>query len=163
MFRKLFLVLVLALCSGNVSQKPQTLIACENECFYNHREDIVREVEKKFGNSYILAVHGNKPPAEVWRAVPDLGKCDLMQDRVDKIRKEFPDRPIVVWACNYDHARLKGKNVWYFTTMAWVVPDSSILFVHQDSRGIWMNALENRDVQRDYGGAGSVFEMVEGD
>jgi hypothetical protein len=80
----------------------------------------IEDITARFDNPVILICHGNARVIEIvgpipcryweWYLYPDApGKCVSAQTAVNNLRRNYPERPIVVMSCNPGRNTLYGK------------------------------------------------------
>lgn len=111
------------------------------------------EAKKRFKNPLIVACHGSEF-SEIdllnsnWYTDPDPPlKSSLVKDLAEKIKKENPNRDIVLIICNYHNHEINIDRVWYAKSPIWLIPDD----FYKGGK---------RETQRNFDSAGSIWEFV---
>jgi len=107
-----------------------------------------QEVEKRYDDAVMLIVHGNTRNGE-WYAYPDFESPIPMECAVERLKKRFPGRRIVLVACNPDGLTFDIPGVTYAKENVYFWPDH--------------NVLTDLDAKypEDGGGIGSIWEFIE--
>lgn len=151
--------------------ETNTTVIVENRNLKYAAPSIKKDVERKFNNACILIVHGVSIGG-IWLTAPDdnLSIPMPMQIKAYMLRWIYPDRPIVLWSCNPGTHSIKGKNIWYFKSNVWAIPDSQLPYIDSiriydfTSNEIKIKQIEyNRDDNSaEIGNPGSIEEAIEG-
>jgi hypothetical protein len=84
-----------------------------------------KEIGRRFDNAVGILVHGGDFVRGQWIAGTEMqnGHVESMQDVVRRFQKLYPDRTIVLLACNTGHLALNIPGVYYAKSSVWCVPD----------------------------------------
>lgn len=123
------------------------------------------EVQRRFHNSIVLLCHGGGDVDGVWLML-DHGVPRIAQDVIREEQAKYPNRILVILACNPGHLKLTGlPRVYYSTASTWCEPDRSLTGgsldrMTLDGEEVPMRNTETR-WQSDPDVTGNIFEMVE--
>lgn len=86
------------------------------------------EIQRRFPHSVAILCHGGDFVEGEWILGTNPGSrhVERTEDVVRRIVAEYPDRTIVLLACNPGHLRLNVPGVWYATDSVWCVPDRAL-------------------------------------
>jgi hypothetical protein len=80
------------------------------------------EIARRFPNACGLLLHGDEVVEDEWIAHP-MGYAMHVQTLVKKYQAKFPERTIVLLACNVGHFKLNVPGVYYAKSDVWCHPD----------------------------------------
>jgi len=88
------------------------------------------EIGRRFDNALGIIVHGGDFVEGEWivgaHFRPDI-HITPMSEIIERYRKLYPNRAIILLACNTGHVTLTGySNTFYFKNSVWCVPDRAI-------------------------------------
>lgn len=115
------------------------------------------EIARRFPHAVGILVHGGDFVEGEWIVGANLadGRVTPIQDVVEHYRRLYPDRTIVVLACNPGHLKMNIPGVYYATASVWCVPDREMAEPRSENSltldGRWSTAP---DV------AGNIYEFV---
>lgn len=85
------------------------------------------EVGRRFPHAVAILVHGGYVVNGQWIVGVRFGAHYVTaQEVVEYTRQRYPDRTIVLLACNTDHQRLGIPGVYYAHSSVWCVPDRDV-------------------------------------
>jgi hypothetical protein len=86
------------------------------------------EIDRRFDGAVGVLVHGGDLVKGQWVVKASLFEGHLMpaEELVRQMKQRYPDRTIVLLACNPGHIRLEEPGVYYFVSNVWCVPDRAI-------------------------------------
>lgn len=88
-----------------------------------------KEVQRRFPNSVVVAVHGGEKIEGEWfvNTQPYQKRAAVLCREVQAL---YPDRTVVLIACNPGHLKLGVPGVFYATDSVWCVPDRALNKMH---------------------------------
>lgn len=114
----------------------------------------------RYKNAVVLSCHGGPDLTGKWSLEEDNRTIRrTVQEAVDELRLQYPDRPIVVWSCNSNGSSLKGKNVFYFKRQVWSIPTDQLPVTYYSILSHHWVTVSDNSVE---GAAGYLSELVEG-
>jgi hypothetical protein len=163
MYRIFAFLVAFLLLPINLFAPPQvsTTVECNNWELSYSIPYVQKEVEREHPGAYIFMAHGHHIHYPEWNIHNDLGSFvehETLQGKVDELRTIEPERTIVLWVCNEFNYKIKGKNVFYFKKPVWCIPDRDLSKYRKEHPG-----YKGHELVKNYGNAGSVYEMVEGE
>lgn len=85
------------------------------------------EIGRRFPHSVGVLCHGGYFLNGQWIvSATSFNHLVTAQEAVEHVRHDYPDRTIVLLACNTDHLRLGIPGVYYAHSSVWCVPDRAI-------------------------------------
>jgi len=87
-----------------------------------------KEIDRRFDNAVGILVHGIDLDGEWYVGTQRSADAPLMkvQKLVAEVQAEYPDRTVVLLACNTGHLKLNMPGVYYAMASVWCVPDRAI-------------------------------------
>lgn len=120
------------------------------------------EIARRFPHAVGLLVHGGDFVQGQWivgaSTVP--GHVTTVADQVERVRKLYPDRTIVLLACNTGHLKLGIPGVFYAQSSVWCVPDRGIKPEMLDEAGGTLDGREHSRWDDNPDVVGNIFEFV---
>jgi hypothetical protein len=128
------------------------------------------EVHRRFSSAVVILCHGGAIVKDQWiiqDAPGDTYPCEPTDKVISDERAEYPDRTIVLLACNTGNFVLHGfPNVFYATSEVWTEPDRSTsvasadCFTTTSGHHYQRKAFTNRsETYPDF--VGNVWEFIE--
>jgi hypothetical protein len=122
--------------------------------------DWERESGRRFDNAFVFLCHGTEVVHGQWYLVEQHGdtlELALATDVADAIHKDYPDRTVILVACNPAHIVIHDRPwLYYANDSVWVVPDRD---VGDDAS----NPLDHNRWADAPGVLGNIFEFDEAD
>lgn len=85
------------------------------------------EIGRRFPHSVGILCHGGYFIEGQWlTSASSFSHLTLVKDVVKHVQEQYPDRTIVLLACNVDHHPLGIPGVYYAHSSVWCVPDRAI-------------------------------------
>lgn len=108
------------------SQLPQVI----TECLDPSLEDFVpawrTEIARRWHDPCVVILcHGGEPARGVW-AVMVPGQPETADDLVIEMQRKYPNRILILLACNPGHLALKEHGVFHSISETWCVPDHAV-------------------------------------
>jgi len=108
-----------------------------------------QQIARRYKDAVMVVCHGNTGPDGQWWAYPDYEAPLPMKDLVKRVRAIYPNRRIVLIACNPDALVFNEPGVTYAKESVWFWPDD-----------IMVTNLDKADPTGE-GGCGDIFEFTE--
>jgi hypothetical protein len=93
-----------------------------------------KEIARRFPDGAVgLLVHGGDLVQKEWVVGASIvpGHVTPIEEVIDRTRRLYGQRKIIVLACNPGHVRLSGRpGVYFFPGSVWCIPDRAILPEH---------------------------------
>lgn len=105
------------------------------------------EIGRRFPHAVGVLVHGGDFVRGEWIVGVGIGH-HLMRtdDLVASMKSQYPDRTIVLLACNTGHLQLRDPDVYYASASVWCVPDRAL------TPEMFQNGLANLKVDSGFDG-----------
>ena len=116
----------------NVPQHPFPVMDLRDPSLAQYAPFWQTDIARRFPNSVIILCHGGHVIRGEWIIQTNPGggygdTCELVGDVLRKERAEYPEKTIVLLACNTDSIVLHGfPNVYYSLAETWCLPDRAI-------------------------------------
>ncbi len=131
------------------------------------------EVARRFPRAVAVVCHGGNIVHGEWIVLDNPGgvsgePAERVDTLLDREAAEYPDRQVVLIACNPRHIAVHGHpNCWYFDSSVWVVPDRAVpafstgtSHTMDEDADAFPNDIYPRSTQQP-GVCGNIFEACE--
>lgn len=110
-------------------QGPRVIMETFDPTLFQYEDAWKNEIGRRFDHAVGILVHGGDFVQGEWI----VGASDqpwahvrLVSELVERVQKEYPDRTVVLLACNPGHLHLGIRGVYYSSSNVWCVPDRAV-------------------------------------
>lgn len=113
---------------ARTSAQPQVIMISLDISLQSYELRWQKEIERRFSNAVGILVHGTDDVQGEWIVGTAFapGHKSNIKDIVETYSKIYPDRTIILLACNTGHLKLDMPGVYYATGSVWCVPDRQL-------------------------------------
>jgi hypothetical protein len=102
--------------------RPAVVIVTLDPTLKPYAAEWKTEIARRFPNAVGLLLHGDEVIEDEWICHP-MGYAQHVQSLVKKYQAKFPDRTVVLLACNVGHFKLGVPGIYYASSNVWCHPD----------------------------------------
>jgi hypothetical protein len=120
------------------------------------------EIARRFPHAVGVLVHGGDFIEGQWIVGANLSPHHLSTTKevVEHYQKLYPDRTIVLLACNTGHLKLGIPGVYYFKSSVWCIPDRGLGQEDKENAEKLLDGTVQTRWQQDSDVNGNIYEAV---
>lgn len=120
------------------------------------------EVGRRFSNAIVLLVHGVDFVQGEWIVGASIAPHHVMriQDVVKEYQHRYPNRTMIVLACNTGHLHLGIPGVYYSHSSVWCIPDRGLTPDMFKEAGVTLDGEAQSRWQAESDIVGNIFEFT---